>query len=125
MAHICSRLSEKRRAKSFQYGPAGNADKKYYIPNCSPHTGEDCMSLKAEVIEKISALLAAAFGLIAALAWNGAIQELFAQFFGDQSSLVAMFVYAIVVTIIAVIAVILIGRAAGRAKAEDEAAARR
>ncbi|HOI13339.1 MAG TPA: DUF5654 family protein [Methanoculleus sp.] len=83
------------------------------------------MSLKAEVIDKISALLTAAFGLVAALAWNGAIQELFALIFGDQSTLVAMFVYAIVVTIIAVIAVILIGRAAGRAKAEDEAAARR
>jgi len=83
------------------------------------------MSLKAEVIDKISALITAAFGLVAALAWNGAIQELFALFFGDQSTLVAMFVYAVVVTIIAVIAVILIGRAAGRAKAEDEAAARR
>ncbi|KLK87331.1 hypothetical protein SZ63_12165 [Methanoculleus sediminis] len=83
------------------------------------------MSLKAEVIDKISALLAAAFGLIAALAWNGAIQELFAVIFGDQSSLVAMFVYAIVVTIIAVIAVILIGRAAAKAKREDEIAATR
>ncbi len=103
----------------------GDAKQKDYISNRSPLTGEDYMSLKAEVIEKISALLAAAFGLIAALAWNGAIQELFAQIFGDQSSLVAMFVYAIVVTIIAVIAVILIGRAAGKAKAEDEAAERR
>ncbi|KAF5087557.1 DUF5654 family protein [Methanoculleus horonobensis] len=83
------------------------------------------MSLKAEVIDKISALLAAAFGLIAALAWNGAIQELFKVIFGDQSSLVAMFVYAIVVTIVAVIAVILIGRAAGKAKREDEIAATR
>nr|WP_303715103.1 DUF5654 family protein [Methanoculleus marisnigri] len=83
------------------------------------------MSLKAEVIDKISALITAAFGLVAALAWNGAIQELFALTFGDQGTLVAMFTYAIVVTIIAVIAVILIGRAAGRAKAEDEAAATR
>ncbi len=82
------------------------------------------MSFKTEVIEKISALLAAAFGLIAALAWNGAIQELFTLIFGDQSALVAMFVYAIVVTIIAVIVVILIGRAAAKAKREDEVAVR-
>jgi hypothetical protein len=80
------------------------------------------MSFKTEVIEKIAALVTAAFGLVAALAWNGAIQELFKLIFGDQSTLVAMLVYAIVVTIIAVIAVILIGRAAAKAKGEDEAA---
>jgi len=78
-------------------------------------------SLKTEVIEKIAALVTAAFGLVAALAWNGAIQEIFALIFGDQSTLVAMLVYAIVVTIVAVIAVILIGRAAAKAKGEDEA----
>ncbi|SAI88411.1 hypothetical protein MBBA_1558 [Methanoculleus bourgensis] len=82
------------------------------------------MSFKTEVIEKIAALITAAFGLVAALAWNGAIQELFKLVFGDQSTLVAMFVYAVVVTIIAVIAVILIGRAAAKAKGEEEAAAR-
>lgn len=80
------------------------------------------MSFKTEVIEKIAALVTAAFGLVAALAWNGAIQELFKLIFGDQSTLVAMFVYAVVVTIIAVLAVVMIGRAAAKAKGEDEAA---
>ena len=70
----------------------------------------------------MAALITAAFGLIAALAWNGAIQELFALIFGDQGTLVAMFTYAVVVTIIAVIVVILIGRAAAKAKREDETA---
>ncbi len=83
------------------------------------------MSFKTEVIEKIAALITAAFGLVAALAWNGAIQELFKLVFGEQSTLVAMFVYAVVVTIIAVIAVVLIGRAAAKAKGEDEAAERK
>lgn len=82
------------------------------------------MSFKTEVIEKIAALITAAFGLVAALAWNGAIQELFKLIFGDQSTLVAMFVYAVVVTIIAVIAVILISRAAAKAKGEEEEAAK-
>jgi cellobiose-specific phosphotransferase system component IIC len=78
------------------------------------------MSFKTEVIEKLAALITAAFGLVAALAWNGAIQELFKIVFGDQSTLSAMFVYAAVVTIVAIIAVILIGRAAAKAKGEDE-----
>jgi len=83
------------------------------------------MSFKTEVIEKVAALVTAAFGLVAALAWNGAIQELFKLIFGEQSTLVAMFVYAVVVTIIAVIAVVLIGCAAAKAKGEDEAAERK
>ena len=67
-----------------------------------------------EVIEKIAALMTAAFGLVAALAWNGAIQAIFKQIFGDASSVGAMLVYAIVVTIIAVFAVIWIAKAAER-----------
>ncbi len=93
----------------------------YKLPDI-PLNGEIGMSLKTEVIEKIAALVTAAFGLVAALAWNGAIQEIFALVFGEQSTLLAMLAYAIIVTIIAVIAVILIGRAAAKAKGEDEAA---
>ena len=52
-----------------------------------------------EVIEKISALITAAFGLVAALAWNTAIQEIFRIIFGDQSVVWAMIFYAVVVTI--------------------------
>ena len=34
--------------------------------------------MKKDVIEKIAALMTAAFGLVAALAWNGAITSMFA-----------------------------------------------
>ena len=67
-----------------------------------------------EVIEKLAALSAAAFGLVAALAWNSAIQTLFKEVFGTSESLAAMFGYAIVVTIIAVIITIWIGRIKGK-----------
>jgi len=72
--------------------------------------------LKSEIVEKLAALITAAFGLVAALAWNGAIQALFKTVFGDASSLVAMIVYAVVVTVIAVLATMWIGRVAERAK---------
>jgi uncharacterized membrane protein len=68
--------------------------------------------MQKEVIEKIAALITAAFGLIAALAWNTAIQEIFRLIFGDQSGVLAMIFYAIVVTIIAVVVTIWIGRVA-------------
>lgn len=71
--------------------------------------------MKKDVIEKLAALLTAAFGLVAALAWNGAIQAIFKEVFGTADSIWAMIVYAVVVTIIAVIATIQIGKAAERA----------
>jgi hypothetical protein len=66
--------------------------------------------MKKEIIEKIAALIIAAFGLVAALAWNEAIKELFAQVFSTKSALISMFIYAIVITIIAVIITIWIGK---------------
>jgi Family of unknown function (DUF5654) len=68
--------------------------------------------MQKEVIEKIAALITAAFGLVAALAWNEAIQEIFRLVFGEQSGVWAMIFYAVVVTIIAVIVTIWIGRVA-------------
>ena len=72
--------------------------------------------MKKEVIEKLSALITAAFGLVAALAWNDTIKAIFKVIFGTSDSIGAMLTYAIVVTIIAVIAAIYIGKAAERAK---------
>jgi ABC-type multidrug transport system fused ATPase/permease subunit len=68
--------------------------------------------MQKEVIEKIAALITAAFGLIAALAWNEAIQEIFRLVFGEQSGIWAMLFYAVVVTVIAVVVTIWIGRVA-------------
>jgi hydrogenase-4 membrane subunit HyfE len=74
------------------------------------------MALNAEVIEKMAALLTAAFGLVAALAWNGAILAIFKAVFGSSETIPALLAYAVVVTIIAVIVTIWIARAAEKAK---------
>ena len=42
--------------------------------------------MKAEILDKIAALLTAAFGLVAALAWNGAIRAIFQEVFGNDIS---------------------------------------
>jgi hypothetical protein len=77
--------------------------------------------LTSEVLEKIVQLLTAAFGLVAALAWNTAIQQLFTRIFGDAGDLAAKFLYAVVVTVIVVFVTIRLGRLAERLK-QDEAA---
>jgi len=72
--------------------------------------------MKSEVIEKIAALITAAFGLVAALAWNGAIKAIFKQLFGTSEGIGPMLTYAIIVTIIAVIVTIWIGNVAEKSK---------
>lgn len=76
------------------------------------------MSFSLDVIDKLAALVTAAFGLVAALAWNTAIQEIFKEAFGAQSGLWAMVGYAVFVTIIAVVFTIWIGHASDKAKAK-------
>ena len=46
--------------------------------------------MKKEILTQIAALSTAAFGLVAALAWNGAIQAIFKEIFGTADSIKAM-----------------------------------
>jgi hypothetical protein len=75
--------------------------------------------VSSEVLDKLVELVTAAFGLVAALAWNTAIQALFAAVFPEAGDLVAKFFYAIVVTVIVVIVTIRLGRLAERIKGEE------
>ncbi len=81
------------------------------------------MALTGEVLDKFSQLITTALGLVAALAWNTAIQNLFDKVFGEAGArLAGQFLYATLITIIATIAV---SRAAERTKkAEEERGAR-
>ncbi|MCP3683471.1 MAG: hypothetical protein GY861_12360 [bacterium] len=71
--------------------------------------------MNKQVAEKLAALMTAAFGLVAALAWNDTIKAIFKEIFGDSATIWAMLTYAVVVTIIAVIVTIQIGKAAEKA----------
>ena len=75
------------------------------------------MAINKDVIDKIAALMTAAFGLVAALAWNDAIKSAIASL-GLEAY--GPWLYAIIVTIIAVIATVYIGRIAARASNQTE-----
>jgi uncharacterized transporter YbjL len=75
------------------------------------------VAFRIQVMDTVAALMTAAFGLVAALAWNAAIQWAVEQVFGVGSG-AGLFVYAILVTILAVVAVILIGRYIAKLKAK-------
>ncbi len=67
--------------------------------------------MKNQVMKTIATLVTTAFGLIAALAWNSAITAIVNQFFPAGSGITGLLIYAVLITIIAVIATLLIARA--------------
>ena len=72
-------------------------------------------------MDKFSALISTALGLVAALAWNTAIQNLFTRIFGEAGGkLAGQFIYAILITVVVIFATIAVSRAAERAKKAEE-----
>ena len=72
------------------------------------------------IMETILALITTAFAFVAGSEWNSAIQELIETFIGTGDALPSLFIYAIIVTVIAVIVTVLIARVAGRMGVETE-----
>jgi len=79
--------------------------------------------MKQEVIERLATLIIAAFGLVAALAWNDAIKALFNGPCGSENAgaLCALssggpWGYALIVTMLAVIVTIWIGKITEKGK---------
>jgi uncharacterized BrkB/YihY/UPF0761 family membrane protein len=79
---------------------------------------ENARHFRKEVLEKLATLATAAFGLVAALAWNTAIQELFKRAFANKqdTQLTSMILYAVFVTVIAVLVTIWITRTTEKLK---------
>lgn len=69
--------------------------------------------MKTDLIDKFAILITTAFGLVAALAWNEAIKSFINQFGLDAYG---PWVYAVIVTIIAVLLTLWIGKISQKAK---------
>ena len=77
--------------------------------------------MSAEVLDKFAELITVALGLVAALAWNTAIQNLFTAIFGEAGgALLGQFVYAIIITLVVIFATISVSRATERARLAEE-----
>jgi Family of unknown function (DUF5654) len=66
------------------------------------------------ILQTMITLAAASLGLVAALAWNEAIKALIKKVLGEDDSLAGLFIYAILATLIAVVVLLILGRAAAR-----------
>jgi MFS superfamily sulfate permease-like transporter len=78
-----------------------------------------------EVVATMISLATAAFGVVAALAWNSAITTLFQRYYPlpgtplvPAGRISALFIYAIVVTLVGVVVIVVLSRLAARINAQ-------
>ncbi len=72
------------------------------------------MNDRGAFLATMISLATAAFGVVAALAWNAFITEFVKSALPAQSGLMGLLVYAVVVTVIAVVVIVWLGKLAER-----------
>lgn len=75
--------------------------------------------IRNEFLKTLITMVSAAFGLVAALAWNTAISEIIKKYLKPGSGIYSWIFYALVVTVIAVLVGFYLGRLASRIKKEE------
>ena len=73
--------------------------------------------LQIQILEKMSQLLTAGFGVVAAFAWRDAFNRTIERVFGEDAALWIYYTEALVVTLIAVIVVIWLANTTHKVKA--------
>lgn len=70
------------------------------------------------ILQTCITLASAALGLVAALAWNDAIKAAMKEVLGENEGVAALFIYAILATLIAVIVVLVLAKMAAKVGGE-------
>ena len=66
------------------------------------------------IMETMLTLITTAFAFVAGLAWNEAIQKLIGEFYTAGGAVTGLLIYAVIVTIVAVVVTVLLARIAGK-----------
>jgi len=81
--------------------------------------GRRASRFSREYLATLIAVVSTALGVVVALAWNAALQALFNYYFhSDLSKALGLLVYAVIITAVAVIATISMGKLARRLDAD-------
>lgn len=64
--------------------------------------------------EQLATFITAAFSLVAALAWNSAITDLIQRYIKPGNNTLSLFLYAVIITLIAVLVTIQVGKISQR-----------
>jgi hypothetical protein len=78
------------------------------------------MGNRGVYIATMISLASAAFGVVAALAWNAFITEALKQVLPTSSGLIGLLVYAVVVTVLAVVVIVWLAGMAAKTGAKSQ-----
>jgi len=87
-------------------------------PTSKPMSAPTPQPLKIESLDKLSTLITAAFGFVAAFAWNEAFKVVFLGGLEPGDHPMVLVLYAMFVSIVAVLLIIMIARATRKAKSK-------
>jgi len=87
-------------------------------PTSKPMSTPKQQPLKIEILDKLSTLITAAFGFVAAFAWNEAFKVLFLSGVEPGDHPMILVIYAMFVSILAVLLIIMVARATRKAKSK-------
>jgi len=87
-------------------------------PPSKPMSTPTPQPLKIEILDKLSTLITAAFGFVAAFAWNEAFKVVFLGGVKAENHPIVLVVYAMFVSVLAVLLIIMIARATRKAKSK-------
>lgn len=73
-----------------------------------------------EFIQKFAALITGAFSLLAALAWNDTVKVFIQKYISPGSDMLSMFIYAVIVTVIAVFVAVYLNKLVDRITKREE-----
>ncbi len=85
-------------------------------PTSKPNLTPTPQPLKIEILDKLSVLITAAFGFVAAFAWNEAFKVVFLGGVKAEDHPFVLVFYALFVSILAVLLIIMVARTTARAK---------
>lgn len=85
---------------------------------------KESQKLHVEVVKQMVTLSTSGFGLVAALAWNNLIQELINNYIKKllpgNSGVISLLIYALVVTILAVVVTLQLSRLSQKLQSQSE-----
>jgi ABC-type phosphate transport system permease subunit len=74
----------------------------------------------AQFVETLSTLLTTAFGLVAAFAWNELVKSAISKYIAAGQTIISQLIYAVLVTLLAVIISFQLGKLAAIYKVDSE-----
>lgn len=98
--------------KRFNWKKTKKAKRKAFVPNINPP--ESLKEMPLAVIRNMAGLATSGFGVVVALAWNeaikSAVETYISPLLGERSGVISLFIYAVVVTLLAVVATMQLSR---------------